>query len=109
MPGHRPWREIVERMPRNPEREKRREEARKAYAAVRAVVDLADGVGRERGVTPDELARALDASDPDEAAALLDRLAGAVGTLGGRLEIRLVFSDVPEDEVVGPRVVAPEG
>jgi predicted XRE-type DNA-binding protein len=105
--GRHSFRELREKMERNPERRERMEEKRKAYDAILNLTELREA----KGLTQAELAERLGVSQPNvsklEAAAAsphsgaiyLSTLGGYIAALGGYLEVRAVFPEHPEDDV----------
>ncbi|MDQ3363565.1 MAG: helix-turn-helix transcriptional regulator [Actinomycetota bacterium] len=104
MSGRTSFSKLREEIERDPVRRARMDETRKAYDALLHLADLR----QNRGVTQAELASALGVSQPNvskiergsgKGEVLLGTLAGYVEALGGRLEVRAVFPEHPEDDV----------
>lgn len=106
MSGRASFSKLREEIERDPARRARMDETRKAYDALLRLADLR----QSRGVTQAELASALGVSQPNvskiergfdsgKGEVLLGTLAGYVEALGGRLEVRAVFSQHPEDDI----------
>lgn len=106
MSGRTSFNKLREEIERDPVRRARMDETRKAYNALLHLADLR----QSRGVTQAELASALGVSQPNvskiergvgsgKGEVLLGTLVGYVEALGGRLEVRAVFPEHPEDDV----------
>jgi DNA-binding transcriptional regulator YiaG len=105
--GRHSFKKLREKMERDPERQERMEEKRKAYDVVLNLAELREA----KGLTQAELAERLGVSQPNvsklEAAAAspqggaiyLSTLGGYIAALGGHLEVRAVFPGHPEDNV----------
>ena len=107
MSGRHSFRKLREKIERDPERQERMDEKRKAYDAILNLAELREA----KGLTQSELAERLGMSQPNvsklEAAAAspyagaiyLSTLGGYIAALGGHLEVRAVFPEHPEDDV----------
>lgn len=107
MSGRHSFKKLREKIERDPRRQERMEEKRKAYDAVLNLAELREA----KGLTQAELAARLGVSQPNvsklEAAAAsphtgaiyLSTLGGYIAALGGHLEVRAVFPEHPEDDV----------
>jgi DNA-binding transcriptional regulator YiaG len=105
--GRHSFRRLREQIERDPDRQERMEEKRKAYDVVLNLAELREA----KGLTQSELAARLGVSQPNvsklEAAAAsphagaiyLSTLGGYIAALGGHLEVRAVFPEHPEDDV----------
>jgi len=107
MSGRTSFKKLREEIERDPVRRARMDETRKAYDALLHLADLR----QSRGVTQADLASALGVSQPNvskierslgsgKGEVLLGTLAGYIEALGGRLEVRAVFPEHPENDVV---------
>lgn len=119
MSGRNSFKELRDRIERDPVRRRRMEEKKKAYDVLLNLADLR----QKRGVTQAELAEALGVSQPNvskievavgsgKSQVLLDTLARYVEAIGGRLEVRVSFPDHPGDDIavrVGSFVESPVG
>ena len=106
MSGRHSFRKLRGEIKRDPERQGRMEEKRKAYDALLNLAELREA----KGLTQAELAARLGVSQPNvsklEAAAAsphvgaiyLSTLGGYIAALGGHLEVRAVFPEHPEDD-----------
>jgi transcriptional regulator with XRE-family HTH domain len=115
MSGRRSFSTLREEIERDPVRRARMDETRKAYDALLHLADLR----QSRGVTQAELAALLGVSQPNvskierglgsgKGEVRLGTLVGYVEALGGQLELRAVFPEHPEDDIV-VAVGGPEG
>jgi predicted XRE-type DNA-binding protein len=105
--GRHSFKKLREKIERDPERQERMEEKRKAYDVLLNLAELREA----KGLTQAELAERLGVSQPNvsklEAAAAsphtgaiyLSTLGGYIAALGGHLEVRAVFPEHPEDDV----------
>lgn len=100
MSGRHSFKKLREKIERDPRRQERMEEKRKAYDAVLNLAELREA----KGLTQAELAARLGVSQPnvsklEAAAASPHTRAIYLSTLGGHLEVRAVFPEHPEDDV----------
>ncbi len=101
MSGHKSFKILRDRMDADPERRERVEELHRAYDAVLGLADLRES----RGLTQARLADELQVSQPNVSKVegqkdiRLSTLRHYVEALGGRLEVRAVFEDRPEQSV----------
>ena len=107
MSGRHSFKKLRGKVERDPERQERMEEKRKAYDVLLNLAELREA----KGLTQAELAERLGVSQPNvsklEAAAAspqagaiyLSTLGGYIAALGGHLEVRAVFPEHPEDDV----------
>lgn len=101
MSGRNKFRELAKPIDGDPVRRARVEELKNAYDALLALHELRETVGS----TQAEVARGLDVSQPYVAKLekrgdmSLATLASYLAVLGGRLEVRAVFPEHPEDNV----------
>lgn len=101
MSGRNSFGKLREKIESDPVRRKRAQETREAYDALLTLADLR----RSRGLTQAELARLLGVSQPNVSKlehggeVQLSTLGDYIAALGGKLEVRAVFEDHPEDDV----------
>ena len=101
MSGRKSFKALRDLMDADPERRRRVEELHRAYDAVLGLADLRESLG----ITQAELAGSLGVSQPNVSKierkndVHLSTLAGYVAALGGRLEVKAVFPDHPEQNV----------
>lgn len=102
MSGRKSFKILRDRMDADPERRERVEELRQAYDAVLGLAELRDS----RGVSQTQLAKTLGVSQPNVSKIEhkedihLSTLGNYVAALGGRLEVRAVFPDHPEQNII---------
>lgn len=120
MSGRNSFKKLRERVVSDPESRRRVEELGRAYGALLDLAELAE-LRKSRGVTQAEMAERLGVTQPNvskieaavvaeagsgKSAALatmqLSTLAHYVEALGGRLEVRALFPDHPENDVALP-------
>lgn len=101
MSGHHNFGKLRDRLLADPEQRRKYEEEREAYDALLALHEL-----RERlELSQAAVARELDVSQPyvskleKRGDMSLTTLASYLAVLGGRLEVRAVFDDHPQDNV----------
>ncbi len=111
MSGRHSFKKLREEIERDPVRRARMEEKRRAYGVLLDLAELAE-LRRERGLTQAGIAERLGVSQPNvariEAAAgsphasaiYLSTIGGYIAALGGHLEVRAVFPENPENDVV---------
>lgn len=101
MSGRNSFNKLRENIERHPARRDRMQETRQAYDALLTLADLR----RSQGLTQTELAQLLNVSQPNVSKiehgeeVQLSTLGGYIAALGGRLEVRAVFEDHPEQDV----------
>lgn len=101
MSGRNSFGKLREKIESDPVRQERMQEVRDAYDALLTLADLR----RSRGLTQTELAQILDVSQPNVSKiehgeeVHLSTLGGYIAALGGRLELRAIFEDHPEQDV----------
>ena len=111
MSGRNKFRELARPIDEDPVRRVRVEEKKKAYDALITLHELRQAVG----ATQTEVAQDLGVSQPYVAKIekrgdmSLTTLSSYLAALGGRLEVRVVFPEHPEDNVAlaVPTVVSP--
>ena len=109
--GRNKFRELARPIDEDPVRRARVEEKKKAYDALITLHELRQAVG----ATQSEVAQGLGVSQPYIAKIekrgdmSLTTLSSYLAALGGRLEVRVVFSEHPEDNVAlaVPTTVSP--
>lgn len=120
MSGRNSFKKLRERVVSDPESRRRVEELGRAYGVLLDLAELAE-LRKSRGVTQAEMAERLGVTQPNvskieaavvaeagsgKSAALaamqLSTLAHYVEALGGRLEVRALFPDHPENDVALP-------
>lgn len=93
MSGRKNYKELRDRVRKDPERRKRVEKISRGYDAILALADLRESLG----VTQSELAKVLDVSQPNVSKlehnddVYLSTLWRYIAALGGKLELRAVF------------------
>lgn len=101
MNGRNNFNKLREEIERDPARKERMIEQKKAYDALLTLASLR----QSRGITQAELAALLDVSQPNISKIEhgeeihLSTLSEYVEALGGRLELKAVFDEHPEDDV----------
>lgn len=101
MSGRKSFKILRDRMDADPERRERVEELHRAYDAVLGLADLRE----TRGVSQTQLAKSLGVSQPNISKiehnedVYLSTLGNYVAALGGRLEVKAVFPDHPDQDI----------